>query len=407
MRLIYNKPISLKEPRASFPGRWSFVLGFAVALAPFILEGFLWFELISHFDRFFFYLIWTACLVEYLEISKKVPALYLRRFGLSIANESVIAALERTLGVRYRVIALDDSNFTEIGVPKVTRKIIKVLGIAILSIGIILWAHYSAKWFASYTDPSAWTRSAAMFLRTGGMSFYFERLSVMFSFLFGLMTFFLLLIFLVLIHKTSGQKVFRKSDLSKLKDRIEMLSSLMLRPGIFAPQTTVVLAKDKYWKLTVEMLSRQVGAIILDISVPTENLIWELEQCTKISSSKIILIGEKRLLMEWSSSDEGWASELLAREEKTKAKMMQLIKDRTILVYNPGDQKTSLFFAQNLHRLLDYKTGHWFWSNPDFFQRLRISGKALGLVVLQLFSSAFLGFGLMLVFVKLIGWVGA
>src|SRR5215468_1731792 len=58
--------------------------------------------------------------------SRKIPILYLRKFGLSRANRMVTRAIEGGLGRQYRVLTLDDSDFKPLEIPRIERILSRV-----------------------------------------------------------------------------------------------------------------------------------------------------------------------------------------------------------------------------------------------------------------------------------------
>src|SRR5712671_2843955 len=62
--------------------------------------------------------------------SRKYPVLYLRRFGMP-ENAKIRGAVKGGLGRTFRLIALDDSRFAQVGMP-LSERIVGFLGIPLV-----------------------------------------------------------------------------------------------------------------------------------------------------------------------------------------------------------------------------------------------------------------------------------
>ena len=70
---------------------------------------------------------------------------------------------------------------------------------------------------------------------------------------------------------------------------------------IFAPRMVVVRVESLLWPATVSALARRAGAVIVDISEPTEHVLWELEEMARLHPGKYNLIGEEASIRRWSA----------------------------------------------------------------------------------------------------------
>lgn len=78
------------------------------------------------------------------------------------------------------------------------------------------------------------------------------------------------------------------------------------------PQATVVEVTDDAWQPTVQALIQETAYVIFDVSQPTANVLWELDQVFDASSHrKVLLVVDENLFHAWSAS--AGADEMLAR----------------------------------------------------------------------------------------------
>jgi hypothetical protein len=90
---------------------------------------------------------------------------------------------------------------------------------------------------------------------------------------------------------------------------------------IFAARLVVVSVATRIWKETVSAFASMAAASIIDISDPTENLLWELAELERRCDGRFILIGEYSRIA-------GWADGISADEHPLSARLTELLGDR-------------------------------------------------------------------------------
>jgi hypothetical protein len=94
--------------------------------------------------------------------------------------------------------------------------------------------------------------------------------------------------------------------------RVRLLCARWRGASIVEPQATVVEVTDDAWQPTVQALIQETACMIFDVSQPTANVLWELEQVFDASSHrKVLLVADENMFHAWSSS--AGADETLAR----------------------------------------------------------------------------------------------
>jgi hypothetical protein len=108
----------------------------------------------------------------------------------------------------------------------------------------------------------------------------------------------------------------------------------------------VLRVATSVWQETVSALADVASATIIDISEPTENVAWELEELQRLGGhERCIFIGDRARIGQWPSAQEGLGSGSLEERVAT------LIGARPVLAYT-ADRKGMRRFARALHGML-------------------------------------------------------
>jgi len=91
-------------------------------------------------------------------------------------------------------------------------------------------------------------------------------------------------------------------DLDRCTYRVEDLASWQRRPGLLAPQATVIRVVDELWQATVVRLLDYVDAVIVDVSAVTENVLWEVRTIKARALVPCVWIGDARVIAAWPDS---------------------------------------------------------------------------------------------------------
>ena len=115
-----------------------------------------------------------------------------------------------------------------------------------------------------------------------------------------------------------------------------------------APQAVVVNVVDELWQETVSQLATDVRRVIVDVSEPTADLIWELEQVFTNPKIVCLLVGDGPMVRQWIEEEDG-DLHLASAHSGMKA----LLQARTILVCEPQKHRSQRTYTRNLLWWLD------------------------------------------------------
>ena len=114
----------------------------------------------------------------------------------------------------------------------------------------------------------------------------------------------------------------------------------------FAPRLVVIQVATSVWQPTVSALARVAEACIIDVSEPTEHLLWELYELERSHPGRWIVIGEHQRVAVWANrtADSFPAGSIDARAAA-------LLDARDVLAYTT-DRRGMRRFARALHGML-------------------------------------------------------
>jgi hypothetical protein len=317
--------------------------------------------------------------------------LFLRRFGYDGAMQVVTYAVAETVGVAWRLVTLDDDEIAPIGVDTASRvvfgtgeKLVRLAGIVWkLVITILPWSIWGMcavvalqvlvvwpDWrqlledgtvdrytvvFASvmerrlpirYVDLSL---PGAFALLATGLVLGLAGLLVMFVALLAMIP-----LFGFVILATSSAEAVRKAEqqkqatISQAHEVTSLARELSVRGSqTFAPRLIVVRVAPGIWHETVSALVAAAAATIVDVSEPTENLVWELTELKRLGGhDRCIFIVDHARLDDAGNFRPGAAGGFAAN-------LAILIGERPVLAYTT-DRAGMRRFARALHgQLLD------------------------------------------------------
>jgi hypothetical protein len=116
----------------------------------------------------------------------------------------------------------------------------------------------------------------------------------------------------------------------------------------FAPRLMVLRVDGSVWQQTVSALAGVTAASVIDVSDPTEHLLWEMDQLERLCPGRWIIIGEHARLTRWVGEDAQSAP-----RGAVDARFGQWLEGRDVLAYTT-DRRGMRRFARALYgRLLE------------------------------------------------------
>jgi hypothetical protein len=323
---------------------------------------------------------------------RRSMVLFLRRFGYRGSMEAVTFAVVRTIGDSWRLVTLDDEAIAPVGVAPVSRFVFGAgtrlsrvaLGLGRFIIGSFRWTVTAAVvvlglQLAQIQLNSNWSRAmrdgtldaylgivtsllegripVAFFAPTltGAFAVLATTVAVGLIGLFAVMGALLLALPLspLLIAASSSAEALRKAEAAKtgairhLKDVDKVVADIAEQGRqTFASRLVVLRVATAVWRESVTTLARVTSASIIDISEPTEHLLWELDTLDRLCANRSIVIGEQASVERWSQ-DVGVAS----GDTALGARFAARLDGRQVLAYTT-DRAGMRRFARALHGML-------------------------------------------------------
>src|SRR5262245_20145236 len=264
--------------------------------------------------------------------------LFLRRFGYDDATSAVTFAVSRTIGSTWRLVTLDDAEIAALGVATSTRGIfraiqllsnagrtliellLRVFPTAQLGLWIIVGADLvRARIWEHAADQGVWMRVLTPYVDIVATTFD-GRLPVdanAFSLpgMFAILAVGLAGVVIALGTAltaaplvwalTAGFLFFasfpadtvREAEQLKTRDvqnsaDIDSAAHVLAQWSrrVFGPRLVVLRVASNIWRQTVSRMASVSSVALIDVSEPTGNLIWEIEELTRRSQTKCVFI---------------------------------------------------------------------------------------------------------------------
>jgi hypothetical protein len=316
--------------------------------------------------------------------------LLLRRFGHDDAQSAVTFAVLQTIGAFWRVVTLDDAEMTPIGVPATTRRLFRVghftstyvlaigyfLGlrmfpILILSLWAVVaiasagpaieyaqtgttrweaWARLLEPYFTTLTSVFEWRLPFAEVGPTLHGLFALLIIAAAISFATLAVTTAALILALpfstVLFFLSSTADAVREAERSKTvtvtsATEVQQAALAIVRRSrqVSGPRLVVLRVASNVWQHAVRQLVSVCSVTLIDISDPTENVLWELEELITRRNSKHVFVAHHARAVALASSDAGLTS--------VERRLAALLAGREVLAYTT-DRRGLRRFARAL-----------------------------------------------------------
>jgi hypothetical protein len=323
---------------------------------------------------------------------RRTLVLFLRRFGYDDAQSAVTFAVLRTIGSSWRVVTLDDAELAPIGVASTPRRLFQAGHFTskhVLAIGqflgprmfpYLIWAMWGVlalalappaiQWARTgRTTFQVWERAIDPFLRILGSVFEgrppFEAVTLSLpgvfavvvmaaavSFLVLIATMAVLLVALplspILLFLSSASEAVRDAEKAKTVDLtsssdVEQAARAIAERShkVLGPRLVTMRVSTPAWQYAVASLAKLSRLVLIDVSEPTDNVLWEIAYLTEGFGDRCVLIGNYdrvTALAERPSSP-------------VERRLCELLKDREVLAYT-GDRSGLRRFATALQALL-------------------------------------------------------
>ena len=314
---------------------WSLIKGESTG---FDGQGYIDYAILSTFVLLF------LLLGRWLLRGRRRPVLFLRRFGFVGATEALTFALTNAIGSSWRLITLDDHAVSPLGTSSRLRwtTLAGITLSVLLPAALFLWF-----WFIGFDQIAKSNDSHAQGLGQvlGNLLVTFVLLVVVF-----LVIIFFALLFLILgVFSLGSYIAVRRAERSK---RIAVTTAAQLEPvsrsvarrvrRVISPKLVVVRVADSVWQDAVRRLATISAAIVIDVSEPTRNLLWEVSTLRSELRLHWVLVAEEGRLQQWTA----------AVESELNQKLLSLLDGESVLAYS-GERAERKRFARALRNRLE------------------------------------------------------
>lgn len=286
---------------------------------------------------------------------KRRLVLFLRRFGFVDATQAVTFAVVRALGRNWRLVTLDDAEVSPVGVRKRMRWLSVAAGVAAVAVVAL-----ALLWVLSGGVDTLLSDATKDAMRGATLRDFLPRLLAGFLFVpMILLIGVVLIVFIpaafagaVAIFAWSSYRAIRRAERAKTvqiaeEAQIEPRTSAVLRGsrGIVGPRLAVAKVASSIWQLVVRRLASVSSAVVVDISEPTKNLLWEIEMLGSEMRARCILVGEQAHLLRMTTGP-------AVQESSPQARLLKLLDGEEVLAYSSGKRELARF-ARSLRARLD------------------------------------------------------
>jgi hypothetical protein len=298
----------------------------------------------------------VVCLIlgRRLARGKRRLILFLRHFGFNKATQALTFALATVIGRSWYVVTLDDAEVTPMGVRKGVRGSSIVVGIiAFMIVAALLY------WIFGGGLMNMGEEAAGQSNLDLGAAIGAAIASAFAILIFGALALFGVTIFApVAIFSWWINAIVRRAEQSKTVEisetrKIEPAAHLFSRQGrrIFGPKLMVARVASAIWQEVVSRIATESSSVVIDISEPTESLLWEVTTLKPQFGSHWILVGERDRLNNMATAIPGQHSPIDQR-------LLDLLDGEDVLAYS-SERSSRKRFARALRaRLISLSTRH-------------------------------------------------
>jgi hypothetical protein len=267
--------------------------------------------------------------------------LFLRRFRYDEAQNAVTFAVNSTIGRTFRVVTLDDAEIAPVGVPTGTRWLFSLVrtasGLVTIAVVLLLRVVPAAQlglWIVVALDLAQsriWERARNMNAWMAVLDPYVKIIATTFDGtlpiesigptlpgVFALLAVVLAGIVIglgtalmaaplawvigavVLFFASFPADAVLAAEQGKTREirnegDIGIAASAVTEKGrrVFGPRLVVLRVASSVWRQTVSRFASVSSVVLIDVSDPTEHLVWEIEELTQRSRAKCVFICQR------------------------------------------------------------------------------------------------------------------
>jgi hypothetical protein len=314
---------------------------------------------------------------------KRAPVLFLRRFGYTEATQAITFAVSKTIGRSWRLVTLDDRAIAPVGVAAGTRRFFRVGGASgrasmkvmtsvstaslyvaggavagMVALGLItVHRHKNLHTLFDYPRTTLLGFPRPEVIRWDIPTVFYFLLAIMALALFLALFFapafavaLIALLPIIMFFWWSADTLERAEKLKTAEvgtsQEIELARALIAKESrkLLAPRLVVLSVASSIWQQAVGRLAGVASVLLFDISEPTDNLLWEIEELTGRFGSRCIFVGEYDRVQRL-------AGITIRQPESLDYHVSKLLHDQEVLAY-VADRRGMKRFARALRNKL-------------------------------------------------------
>ncbi len=277
---------------------------------------------------------WSCCIATTITVlglvvgirlirGKRKLVLFLRRFGYNEATSAITFATAKTTGRSWRLVTLDDAAIAPLGVATGTRRLFRagnfggaaiarawrivikaaflvmvgaIAGILCL-VGITLLRHEDLatlfNHFSNAGEALSWNIPSAFYVL-----FWIASVSPFVGLFVALLLVLLMPFLSFYVFFSSSSDAVRQAEEARAHEirsthEIGAVTRSVAEQSrkIFSPRLVVLKVDSSVWKQTVSSLASLTSVPLIDVSEPTENLLWEIRELTGQFGARCVFVG--------------------------------------------------------------------------------------------------------------------
>jgi hypothetical protein len=288
--------------------------------------------------------------------------LFLRRFGYTDATDALTFAALTTIGRSWRLVTLDDAAVAPVGISRGMAKFAAAgefswvwfgrarkrlgsltrlaLGVGLVGMAVVAGhtyhRHHSelkmVEASVGYHHQAAHVGDAESFR----IFLIVAIVAVAAAVVFAVVALLLMPVFRPL-HRFSG--TLQRAEQAKVTRVVSTQDVLKVAGAVrdqarrvFSPRLMVLNVDSAVWQKTVQTVANLASVVLIDVSVLTENLLWEVAEVVEDPSTACVLVGHAEGLRALDVID-----------TPLEQRLVELLDGRTILAYETTEQGMTRF----------------------------------------------------------------
>jgi hypothetical protein len=292
---------------------------------------------------------------------RRRPVLFLRRFGFVGATEALTFAVATAIGSTWRLVTLDDDKVAPVGATKGLR-LGSCMATLLAGSAVVYGLFWAFGGGLGRTLDEVGKSAAKSAMRQGNQNPVQAVIGSIFAVMVSMIAVGVILGVLVAmaialsttiaLFSVGSYLSVRRAERAK---KLEVRSAQMVEPAtravlrrarrVLSPRLVVVHVASGAWRLAVDHLASHCAAVVVDVSVPSENLLWEIRNLRRVGGVGWILVGDIEHVSGLAGGGSVQAS-TLGRE------LVDLLEGQDVLAY-ASDRRSRKRFARALRARLE------------------------------------------------------